>query len=152
MGMAEVTLTLDNTDGWMPIDFNEVSVTRRALRSGDSEYLINGQGVRLSDVLDLFGKVARAVAEGNTAQAEQVMSEHRGLGGRCEALIDQLTDSGEHSVRDAVTLALSCRFLKRISAHLSNTLSSVVMPVDRLDFYKRSKAIESESESESDSA
>ena len=54
MGMAEVTLTLDNTDGWMPIDFNEVSVTRRAHRSGDSEYLINGQQVRLSDVLDLF--------------------------------------------------------------------------------------------------
>jgi len=54
MGMAEVTLTLDNTEGWMPIDYNEVSVTRRAHRSGDSEYLINGQQVRLSDVLDLF--------------------------------------------------------------------------------------------------
>ena len=54
MGMAEVTLTLDNTDGWMPIDFNEVSVTRRAHRSGNSEYLVNGKQVRLSDVLDLF--------------------------------------------------------------------------------------------------
>lgn len=54
MGMAEVTLTLDNSDGWMPIDFTEVSVTRRAHRSGDNEYLINGQQVRLSDVLDLF--------------------------------------------------------------------------------------------------
>ena len=38
----------------MPIDYNEVSVTRRAHRSGDSEYLINGQQVRLTDVLDLF--------------------------------------------------------------------------------------------------
>ena len=54
MGMAEVTLTLDNSEGWMPIDFAEVSVTRRAHRSGDNEYLINGQQVRLSDVLDLF--------------------------------------------------------------------------------------------------
>jgi chromosome segregation protein len=54
MGMAEVTLTLDNTEGWMPIDFTEVSVTRRAHRSGSNEYLINGQQVRLSDVLDLF--------------------------------------------------------------------------------------------------
>jgi chromosome segregation protein len=54
MGMAEVMLTLDNSEGWMPIDFTEVSVTRRAHRSGDSEYLINGQQVRLSDVLDLF--------------------------------------------------------------------------------------------------
>ena len=54
MGMAEVTLTLDNSDGWMPIDFSEVSVTRRAHRSGESEYLINGSQVRLGDVLDLF--------------------------------------------------------------------------------------------------
>ncbi len=54
MGTAEVTITLDNSEGWMPIDFNEVTVTRRAHRSGDNEYLINGQKVRLSDVLDLF--------------------------------------------------------------------------------------------------
>jgi chromosome segregation protein len=54
MGMAEVTLTLDNSEGWMPIDFTEVSVTRRAHRSGDNEYLINDQQVRLTDVLDLF--------------------------------------------------------------------------------------------------
>ncbi len=54
MGLAEVTLYLDNTDGWMPIEFTEVAVTRRAHRSGDNEYLINNQQVRLSDVLDLF--------------------------------------------------------------------------------------------------
>ncbi|MGE3856678.1 MAG: chromosome segregation protein SMC [Dehalococcoidia bacterium] len=54
MGLAEVTLTLDNSDGWMPIEFSEVAVTRRAHRSGENEYLINGQHVRLADVLDLF--------------------------------------------------------------------------------------------------
>ena len=54
MGMAEVTLILDNAEGWMPIEFSEVAVTRRAHRSGESEYLINGQSVRLSDVIDLF--------------------------------------------------------------------------------------------------
>ncbi len=54
MGMAEVTLTLDNSEGWMPIEFSEVAVTRRAHRSGENEYLINGQNVRLTDVLDLF--------------------------------------------------------------------------------------------------
>lgn len=45
--------------------------------------------------------------------------------------------------REAAPRALFYRFLKRISAHLSNILTSVVMPVDRLDFYKKSKAIES---------
>jgi len=54
LGMAEVTLVLDNTEQWMPVDFTEVSVTRRAYRSGESEYLINGQRVRLMDVHDLF--------------------------------------------------------------------------------------------------
>ena len=56
VGAAEVSLTLDNSDGWMPIDYAEVTVTRRAVRSGESEYLINGQRVRLADVLELFGK------------------------------------------------------------------------------------------------
>lgn len=44
----------------------------------------------------------------------------------------------------AVPRALFYRYLKRISSHLSNVLSSVVMPVDRLDFYKKSKAIDSD--------
>ncbi len=46
----------------------------------------------------------------------------------------------------AAPRALFYRYIKRISAHLSNTLSSVVMPVDRLDFYKKSKAVEPESD------
>ena len=54
MGVAEVTLTLDNSEQWMPIDFAEVSVSRRAYRSGENEYRINGQRVRLLDVHDLF--------------------------------------------------------------------------------------------------
>ena len=54
MGVAEVTLFLDNSEQWMPIDFDEVSVSRRAYRSGENEYRINGQKVRLLDVHDLF--------------------------------------------------------------------------------------------------
>ena len=54
LGMAEVTLTLDNSEHWMPVDFDEVTVSRRAYRSGESEYRINGQKVRLLDVQDLF--------------------------------------------------------------------------------------------------
>ena len=54
MGLAEVTLILDNSEHWMPIDFDEVSVSRRAYRSGENEYRINGQKVRLLDVQDLF--------------------------------------------------------------------------------------------------
>ena len=54
--MAEAVLTLDNADGWLPIDFAEVSIGRRAYRSGDSEYLINGARARLRDVVELLGE------------------------------------------------------------------------------------------------
>ncbi len=54
MGMAEVTLTFDNADGALPIEFAEVQVTRRVYRSGESEYLINQAPCRLRDVQELF--------------------------------------------------------------------------------------------------
>ena len=53
-GMAEAILTLDNHDHWLPIDFGEVSIGRRAFRSGETEYLINGARARLKEVVDLL--------------------------------------------------------------------------------------------------
>ena len=53
-GFAEVTLRLDNTDRSLNKDSDEVSVTRRYYRSGDSEYLVNGESARLRDVNELF--------------------------------------------------------------------------------------------------
>ncbi|MBM7644328.1 chromosome segregation protein [Scopulibacillus daqui] len=54
LNMAEVTLILDNSDQYLPYDFSEISVTRRVYRSGDSEFLINGQVCRLKDIVELF--------------------------------------------------------------------------------------------------
>ncbi|MBN2044832.1 MAG: chromosome segregation protein SMC [Anaerolineales bacterium] len=53
-GMASATVTFDNSDGWLPIDFSEVSITRKAYRDGNNEYQINGQRVRLRDVNELL--------------------------------------------------------------------------------------------------
>jgi chromosome segregation protein len=55
-GFAEVSIWLDNTDGWLPLDFSEVVVTRRLHRSGDTDYLLNRQRVRLRDINELFLK------------------------------------------------------------------------------------------------
>lgn len=52
-GFAEVSLTLDNTGGLLPIDYSEVTITRRAHRSGENEYYINKSRVRLRDLQDL---------------------------------------------------------------------------------------------------
>jgi chromosome segregation protein len=54
LGRAEVTLTIDNTDGALPIEYVEVSITRRLFRSGESEYEINGQHCRLLDIQELL--------------------------------------------------------------------------------------------------
>lgn len=53
-GMAEVTLVIDNSTGILPIDYNEVAITRRMYRSGESEYLINNNHCRLRDIRELI--------------------------------------------------------------------------------------------------
>ncbi|MDQ0299102.1 chromosome segregation protein [Salibacterium salarium] len=54
LNVAEVTLVLDNQDQFMDLDYNEVSVTRKLFRTGESEYLINRQPCRRKDIVDLF--------------------------------------------------------------------------------------------------
>ena len=54
LGVAEVTVVLENSDAYLPLPFSEVSVTRRAIRNGGSEYYINDQPCRLRDIHDLF--------------------------------------------------------------------------------------------------
>ncbi|PDW02121.1 AAA family ATPase [Candidatus Viridilinea mediisalina] len=51
-GLAEVSLTIDNSDRLLPLDFDEVTITRRATRSGESDYFINRARVRLRDLLE----------------------------------------------------------------------------------------------------
>lgn len=54
LGLAEVTLTIQNTKGILPTEYSEVTITRRVFRSGDSEYLLNKVPCRLKDIIDLF--------------------------------------------------------------------------------------------------
>ena len=54
LGFAYVAITLDNSDHKLDIDFEEVTVSRRLFRSGESEYMINGSACRLKDISELF--------------------------------------------------------------------------------------------------
>ena len=53
-GMASAHVTFDNSNGWLPVDFTEVGMTRRAYRDGHNDYLLNGQQVRLRDLNELL--------------------------------------------------------------------------------------------------
>ncbi|MBA2246584.1 MAG: AAA family ATPase, partial [Chloroflexia bacterium] len=82
-GMAEVTVTFNNEEGWLPSEFTEVTVTRRAFRGGDNQYFINGRRVRLKDVALLtasLGQSYTVVGQGLVdAALSQRADERRGL-------------------------------------------------------------------------
>ena len=81
--MAEAFLTLDNANGWLPVEFSEVVIGRRAYRSGENEYLINGSRVRLKDVMELLGASGLArrtytvIGQGLVDQALSLRPEER---------------------------------------------------------------------------
>ncbi|GAA0461030.1 chromosome segregation protein SMC [Alkalibacillus silvisoli] len=77
LNVADVTLVLDNRDQKLPIEYDEVAVTRRVYRSGDSDYLINKQPCRLKDITDLFmdsglGKEAFSII--SQGKVEEILS------------------------------------------------------------------------------
>ena len=77
MGMAEVSLTVDNADGTLPVEFAEVTVTRRAYRTGEGEYFINKVPCRLRDIYELFldtGVGREAYSLVNQSEIDAVLS------------------------------------------------------------------------------
>jgi len=83
LGRAEVTLTIDNSDGALPIEYTEVSITRRMFRDGASEYEINGSTCRLMDVQELLSdsgigrEMHVIVGQGQLAQILESKPEER---------------------------------------------------------------------------
>ena len=93
MGYAEVTLRLDNSDRSLPVETDEVAVTRRYYRSGEGEYKINGKTARLRDINELFmdtglgrdgysmvsqGKIADMVSN-KSSQRREMLEEAAGI-------------------------------------------------------------------------
>ena len=86
MGMAEVSLTVDNSDGGLPVEFGEVTITRRAYRTGEGEFFINKVSCRLKDIYELFldtGVGRESYSLVNQGQIDAVLSvnaeDRRGL-------------------------------------------------------------------------
>ena len=80
LGMAEVSITLENTDRLLPLDFAEVTLTRRAYRSGENEYYVNKSRVRLREILEIastLGQAYTVVGQGLVDAALSLRPEER---------------------------------------------------------------------------
>ncbi|CUS77047.1 condensin subunit Smc [Candidatus Kryptonium thompsonii] len=78
LGMAEVSITIENTKGILPMEYAEVTITRRIFRSGESEYFLNKVPCRLKDIIDLFadtGMGANAYSVIELKMIESLLSE-----------------------------------------------------------------------------
>jgi chromosome segregation protein len=78
LGMSEVALTIENTKGILPTEYQEVTITRRLFRSGESEYLLNKAQCRLKDIVELFmdtGMGANAYSVIELKMIEQILSD-----------------------------------------------------------------------------
>ena len=77
LNVAEVTLTISNDGGILPLEYSEIAIKRRLYRSGESEYFVNGQPAKLKDIRELFwdtgvGKAAYSVME--QGKIDQILS------------------------------------------------------------------------------
>ncbi|MBR4723342.1 MAG: AAA family ATPase, partial [Clostridia bacterium] len=83
LNFAEVSLVLDNSEGIFPIEYDEIMVTRRVFRSGETSYKINGAACRLKDIQELFMDTGLGrdgysmIGQGNVAQILSTKSEDR---------------------------------------------------------------------------
>ncbi|MCP4569664.1 MAG: hypothetical protein GY841_18960 [FCB group bacterium] len=92
-------------------------------------------------ITDRFEQVAQAYTKSDEALATQLMTDHKNISGWCDLVNKELIISPPEgfAVGDAVTLALYVRFLKRISSHLTNIVSSVVNPFPRIGYRAKEK-------------
>ena len=115
VSVAEVELVLDNSDNKLPVDFDEVSITRRMYRSGESEYLINGVVARRMDVLDILHDSGLGtgthsiISQGKLDQILQSRPEDR------RALIEEAAGVLKHKQRKEK----SARKLEQMDNHLA---------------------------------
>lgn len=142
VGVAEVTLVLDNSDHMLPVDFDEVAITRRMYRSGESEYLINSSPCRLMDIQDILhdsglGKDTHSIiSQGKLDAILQSRPEER------RGLIEEAAGISKHKRRKERAL----RKIKSMDEHLtrardinreiSRQLKPLERQVDRARKYK----------------
>lgn len=143
LNVAEVTLTLANDDGILPIDTAEIAVRRRLFRSGESEYYINGTAVRLREVRELFydtgiGKSAYSIME--QGKIDQVLSnkpEERRLIFEEAAGITKYKQRGREAERKLERTHDNMRQVQSILSEVSRSYESLRKQSEKTLEYRR---------------
>ncbi|MDR0927286.1 MAG: chromosome segregation protein SMC [Ignavibacteria bacterium] len=89
LGMAEVSLTIENNKGVLPSEYTEVVITRRLFRSGDSEYLLNNSKCRLKDIVELFMDTGLGSDSYSVIELKMVEAILSGAGGDRRSLFEE---------------------------------------------------------------
>ncbi|HUS94594.1 MAG TPA: chromosome segregation protein SMC [Patescibacteria group bacterium] len=142
-GMAQAILTLDNSAGWIPLDFNEIEISRRAYRSGENEYLLNGQKVRLRDVIDLLASSGLAqhnytiISQGLVDQALSLRSDERRLLFEGAAGVSQYKLRRTETIRRLQETDHNLERLNDILSEIKPRLGSLRRQADRAKNYEQ---------------
>jgi chromosome segregation protein len=145
-GMASATILFDNSDGWLPIDFTEVAITRRAYRDGQNEYLLNGQRVRLKDVSELLAQSGLAertytvIGQGLVDTALSLKADERRRLFEEAAGIGLYRSRKEESLRRLEATHRNIERVQDILAELQPRLRSLEKQAKRTNEYERIKA------------
>src|ERR1700728_892380 len=126
LGRAEVSLTIDNTSGLLPIDFSEVTITRTLFRSGESEYALNRVPCRLLDIQDLLSDT------GVGRQQHVIVSQ-----GNLDAILNSRPEERRLVIEEAAGVLKFRRRRERSQRRLESTESSLVRLQDLLREVRR---------------
>jgi chromosome segregation protein len=145
-GMASATITFDNSDGWLPIDYSEVALTRRAYRDGQNEYLLNGQRVRLKEITELLAQSGLAertytiIGQGLVDAALSLKPEERRRFFEEAAGIGLYRSRREESLNRLESTKRNLERVQDILAELEPRLGSLEKQARRAMEYERVKA------------
>ncbi|HEY9087784.1 MAG TPA: chromosome segregation protein SMC, partial [Anaerolineaceae bacterium] len=145
-GMASASITFDNQDGWLPIDFTEVAITRRAYRDGNNEYLLNGQRVRLKEISELLAQSGLAertytiIGQGLVDAALSLKPEERRRFFEEAAGIGLYRGRREEALNRLETTRRNLERVQDILSELEPRLHSLERQARRVQEYERIKA------------
>lgn len=144
-GMASAQITFDNSNGWLPIDFTEVTVGRKAYRDGQNEYMINGQRVRLKDVSEMLARSGLAqrtytiIGQGLVDAALSLKAEERRRLFEEAAGIGLYRSRREEALRRLETTRRNLERVQDILAELKPRLRSLERQAQRARDYEQVK-------------